>query len=443
MDPTQTIAGTTAEQVADSVEHAVETGQLRGGQQLPPIRTLAATLDLADGTVARAYARLRDRGVVVTQGRRGTRVRERSIVTPRQHLGLAIPADAIDLSRGNPDPALLPDLASHLAAAASAAGLYGEDPMPHVHAGLAEVVRTRAATTGIPTDHLTIVSGALDGIERALAVHLRPGDAVAIEDPGWPNLMDLVAALGLRPVPMALDEQGPTVDAVVGVRDRVDAIVVTSRAQNPTGAALTPRRRDQVAVALEGWDGLVIEDDHGGEASGVPLSPLAGHGAHWVIVQSLSKSWGPDLRVAAMFGDATTVDHVAGRLRLGPGWVSRLLQHTAWSLLVDPDAGATVADAARELTRRRSLLREALERHGIAARGHSGLNVWIPVADETVVVAGLLGRGWGVAPGARYRLDSAPGIRVTAAAVTDAAMATSFAADLATVVAEPGGAPVV
>ncbi len=440
MDPIQTIRGATAEQVADSVEHGVESGALHGGQQLPPIRTLATSLDLADGTVARAYARLRDRGVVVTDGRRGTRIRARSVVTPRQHLGLAVPAGATDLSRGNPDPALLPELGPHLATAAAAAGLYGEDPMPHVHPGLADVLRTRAAASRIPTDHLTIVSGALDGIERALAVHLRPGDAVAIEDPGWPNLMDLVAAMGLRPVPMAVDDQGPTVAAIVDVRARVDAVVVTSRAQNPTGAAMSHERRDQVAEALDGWGGLVVEDDHGGEASGVDLAPLAGVGAHWMIVQSLSKSWGPDLRVAAMFGDRTTVDHVAGRLRLGPGWVSRLLQHTAWSLLTDPAATATVGRAAVELSRRRSLVRDALRRAGVAARGHSGLNLWIPVADETIVVAGLLARGWGVAPGARYRLDSPPGIRVTAAAVTEEAAATAFAADLATVVAAPGSA---
>jgi DNA-binding transcriptional MocR family regulator len=436
------MSGTTASAVAASIEHAVGVGDLLPGTRLPSIRALADHLDVANGTVARAYARLRDRGIVVTDGRRGTRVRRRSPATPRQHLGLDVPAGAIDLSRGNPDPALLPDLRPHLAAAATAAGLYGEDPMPHVHPGLADALTARAAADGLPLSALAgpaIVSGALDGIERALAVHLRPGDAVAVEDPGWPNLLDLVAALGLRPVPMPVDGDGPTAVGLADVLDRVEAVVVTSRAHNPTGAALSPRRRDHLRGVLADWDGLVVEDDHGGEASGVPLAALAGVGAHWVIVQSLSKSWGPDLRVAAVFGDPATVQRVAGRLRLGPGWVSRILQHTAWALLTDDEARATVAAAAAELARRRDALVDALADHGIAARGRSGLNVWVPVADETVVVAGLLVRGWGVAPGARYRLDSPPGIRVTAAAMVDVDMARRFAADLAAVASTPAG----
>ena len=52
---------------------------------------------------------------------------------------------------------------------------------------------------------------------------------------------------------------------------------------------------------------------------------------------------------------------------------------------------------------------------GIEARGTTGINVWIPVPEEAVVVSGLLAAGWAVAPGAWFRVDSAPGIRITIA----------------------------
>lgn len=434
MKPIQSIHGSTAAQVARSIEDAVATGRLHPGTDLPSIRSLADDLAVANGTVARAYRDLRDRGIVTTDGRRGTRVRARSVLSPRQAIGLSIPAGVADLSAGNPDPSLLPDLTDHLAGAHVAAGLYGEDPAPHLHAGLREVLVARAAAAGVPTDDLALTSGALDGVERVLAVHLRPGDVVAVEDPGWPNLLDLVAALGLRAVPLAVDAEGPTVTAMVEARERADAVVVTSRAQNPTGAAVSAVRRDHLAQVLDGWDGLVVEDDHGGEASDVALSSLAGVTDRWALVQSLSKTWGPDLRVAALFGDASTVAHVAGRFRLGPGWVSRVLQHAAWSVLTDDVARSTVADAATALRARREHLVAALGTVGITIRASSGLNVWVPVPDEGAVMAGLLARGWGVAPGARYRQAAGPGIRVTAAALVDPADATAFADDLAAVV---------
>jgi GntR family transcriptional regulator len=62
------------EQVVARVQEAIATGALSPGDRLPPVRQLADSLDIAPGTVARAYAELESRGVVVTDGARGTRV---------------------------------------------------------------------------------------------------------------------------------------------------------------------------------------------------------------------------------------------------------------------------------------------------------------------------------------------------------------------------------
>lgn len=66
------------EQIVDGVQEAVATGRVRPGDRLPSVRRLADRLDVAPGTVARAYAELERRSVVVTDGARGTRVAERS-----------------------------------------------------------------------------------------------------------------------------------------------------------------------------------------------------------------------------------------------------------------------------------------------------------------------------------------------------------------------------
>jgi DNA-binding transcriptional regulator YhcF (GntR family) len=65
------------EQIVAQVQEAVATGRLRPGDRLAPVRHVADQLDIAPGTVARAYSELERRGIVVTDGARGTRVAER------------------------------------------------------------------------------------------------------------------------------------------------------------------------------------------------------------------------------------------------------------------------------------------------------------------------------------------------------------------------------
>src|SRR6266496_2998982 len=61
------------EQIVAQIQEAVATGTLRPGNRLPPVRQLADQLEIAPGTVARAYSELERRGIVVTDGARGKR----------------------------------------------------------------------------------------------------------------------------------------------------------------------------------------------------------------------------------------------------------------------------------------------------------------------------------------------------------------------------------
>jgi DNA-binding transcriptional regulator YhcF (GntR family) len=70
------------EQIVAQLQEAVATGRLESGDRLPTVRRLAEELDIAPGTVARAYSELERLGVVVTEGARGTRVAAR----PKQPL---------------------------------------------------------------------------------------------------------------------------------------------------------------------------------------------------------------------------------------------------------------------------------------------------------------------------------------------------------------------
>jgi DNA-binding transcriptional MocR family regulator len=408
------IAGTGAESIASDVEAAVSTGALAPGADLPPIRELATRLGVNANTVAAAYRLLRERGAVETAGRRGTRVRDRPATTPRSLRGVAVPPGVRDLSTGNPDPDLLP--IAHVSLRPGRPVLYGE---PAVSTELAEYAESALTDDGVPGEHIAVTAGALDGIERVLAAHLRPGDRVAIEDPGWANLLDLLAALGFSAEPIRVDDDGPvTADVARALRRGVRALVVTTRAQNPTGAAVSAARSKELrALLVEHDDVLLIEDDHCAGIAGAPLHALAGATRHWAFVRSTAKAYGPDLRLALLAGDRRTVERVHGRLRLGPGWISHLLQDLAVGLWRDTAAAGLVHRAETVYAHNRERLQTALADRGVASSARSGLNVWIPVPDETVAITRLLSAGWAAAPGTRFRIATPPGIRITVSGI--------------------------
>jgi DNA-binding transcriptional MocR family regulator len=432
------ITGRRAADIAADVERAVGAGALAPGAALPPLRDLAAELGVNPNTVAAAYRLLRDRGVIETAGRRGSRVRARPATTARDAVLAPLPPGTRDLSQGNPDPALLPPLAGALAFAAARhrerPGLYGQDPVtPELRAA----ARAAFDADGVPDGPVAVVSGSLDGIERALTARLRPGDAVAVEDPGWGSLLDTVPALGLRPVPIGVDDDGPLPGDVRRALDGgVRALVTTTRGQNPTGAVVSAARAAGLRALLAAHpDVLVIDDDHLHGLTEQPPHGLAGATGAWLVIRSTAKSHGPDLRLAVLTGDPETVDRIAGRHRLGPGWTSHLLQDAVLHLW--RTGAVDVAAVSAAYAARRDALLTALAGHGVRAHGRTGMNVWVPVPDETAAVTALARAGWAVAPGARFRLASPPGVRVTVSRLAPAE-APGLAAAIAAALRPPG-----
>jgi len=411
----KSITGSSAVEIARSVERAVREGRVAPGGRLPTVRALARALGVSPTTVAAAYRSLRGRGVLLAAGRRGTRVAGAPPL--RTRIGAPLPRGVRDLASGNPDGALLPDLGPALRRIDARHHLYGApNPIPEL---LRRIARELAAD-GIPAGPLVVVSGALDGIERVLEAHLRPGDRIAVEDPGFTSVLDLCAARGLETVPVHLDDEGPLPESLAAaLAAGAEAFVLTPRAQNPTGAALSaPRARSLRAVLRAHPRALVIEDDHAGAVAGAPARTLCDAGRErWAVVRSVAKAFGPDLRVAFLRGDAATLARVEGRQQMGLRWVSFLLQRVTLALATDAAARRAVRRAARAYAERREALLRALRARGVEAQGRSGLNVWIPVPEEGAVAQRLLARGFAVAAGERFRIRSAPAIRITTASL--------------------------
>jgi DNA-binding transcriptional MocR family regulator len=417
--------GSTAREISASVEAGVRCGQLRPGDRLPSVRELASQLGVSPATVGAAYGELRRRGITAGAGRAGTRIRGAPPVSSRVYL--SAPAGTRDLITGGPDPDLLPTLPAR--PAMRPARMYAQAP---VAPRLARLAAEQLAADGIDAGSLVVTGGALDGIERALATWLTPSDRVLVEDPGHAVTFDLVAAMGYTAVPVPVDDLGIVpAGLAAALAGGAGAVIVTPRAQAATGAAWDAGRTAEIGAVLRRYPSLgVIEDDHAGPVSGVPACSVSATRERWVTIRSVSKSLGPDLRLAVLAGDEATVARVAGRQALGTGWVSYQLQELVADLWSDPSAVRALRRAAEVYAARGAALRSALRGHGIAASGRSGFTCWVPVPDEDGVASYLASAGWAVAPGQRFRIAAPPGVRISFATL-DRADAASFAAGFA------------
>jgi DNA-binding transcriptional MocR family regulator len=392
-DTQPAIHGSSAAEIADSVRALVERGMLAPGQSLPPVRTLAESLEVNRNTVAAAYRLLAQAGAVVTRGRGGTLVAE---TAPVAQEGFAAGTVLRDVGTGNPDPDRIPDAVPALTRVARRPVLYGE---PVIDPDLETWARDWVSADLAPsTVRLTITSGAVDAVERLLAQALTRDDAVALEDPCFLASIHTVRLGGYRAVPVPVDAEGMTVDGLrAALAAGVRAIVCTPRAQNPTGASLSARRAAQLRAVLENHPYvLIIEDDHFSLLSPQPYHSIIG-GAHrrWALVRSVSKFLGPDMCLAIAASDPETADRLALRLSPGTTWVSHLLQRLAIALLSDETVQSDIRATGRHYSERNRVFAERAREHGFAIESGDGLNLWVPLGVSARSVAEqLMRRGW-------------------------------------------------
>lgn len=397
---------TTPRGIAGVIARLVNAGELDAGSRLPTVRELAGALGVSPATVSQAWQALARAGLIESRGRAGSFVRGAASarLAPRMR-GMAAPNDPVrlDLSRGTPDPLLLPALGPALSRVSARAetGSYQDEP---VIPGLARVL---AASWPSGAESIVVVDGALDAISRTLDQVVRFGDRVVVEHPGFPPFLDLLDALGAEAVPVGLDEHGMRPDALAAaLARRPVALLLQPRAQNPTGASMTVERAEELARVIRSSDDgdvVVIEDDHSGLISTEGDVTLGTWLPDRVVhVRSFSKSHGPDLRIAALGGPRALIDRVMARRMLGPGWTSRMLQTILLDLLTDGASIDAVAEARRRYYTRQRALGDALRSRGVAVAPADGINMWVPVLSERSALVQLAAAGIRVAAGSPF-----------------------------------------
>lgn len=426
------MAEKTASDIFERIRREAHAGQLAAGQTLPSVREMADQLGVNRNTVAAAYRKLVAAGIAETLGRNGTVIRPAARLGEQE--GLQPGSALADLASGNPDPAWLPDPLQALAASGYRPALYGQ---PVLDPALERLARQWFGADLREGDGLVLAHGAVDAIERLLAAYLVSGDKVAVEDPCFLGSLNILHSTGLAAVPVAMDAHGMRPQALeAALANGAQAVLCTPRAQNPTGCGLSEQRaRELRRVLARHPHVLVIEDDHFALLAETPYFSIAPAATtRRALVRSVSKGFGPDLRLAFIATDAGTAARLGMRLAPGTTWVSHLLQAAVRGLLGSDAATARLHAAKTAYAMRRKALIDALGAVGIAARQPcDGFNVWIPLPEDRDVhrTAQSLARcGWAVRTGDAFAIaPAAPALRVTVSTL-EPGDAARFAAQL-------------
>jgi len=348
--------------LADAIERDIASGNLVPGEKLPTHRDLADELDMNVSTITRGYREAEKRGLVAGTVGRGTFVASDAAtctslvsfeptIPGTLELGLVSPLHRMDpdLSEGfkriarrkNPtsfmrytDPRGLPE---HRKAGANWAKRYGMEVEP---------------------ENIIVCAGAQHALTCCLSGLLQPGDRIATDALTYPGIKTLAAMLGLRLVPIDMDEDGmiPANLDTACRRDEIKALYLMPGVHNPTTATLSEGRRTEIARLADRHDLLIIEDDaydltYAGNCT--PVSARAPHRS--VYIAGMSKSLAAGLRIAFLVTPKQLLKPLAQAV-LNTIWMAPSLNAEIAAMWINDGTADEVVERKRKAAARRYMV---------------------------------------------------------------------------------------
>jgi GntR family transcriptional regulator / MocR family aminotransferase len=384
----------------EMVVAAVNKAWLTPGTPLPSSRELAEKLGVARNTVLLAYQHLVDEGVLESRERSGYFVRadgrgnriepnypptsgvappvwerwlairpaaERNLVKPRDWLTYPYP-----FLYGQFDPNLFPtnDWRECVRQALSVLEIRGwaSDLVARDDPELVEQIRTRLLPRrGIwaTADEIMVTLGAQQAIYLLAELMLRPGMAVGVEDPGYPDARNIFALKGADLHALQIDDRGVIPEAVP---EPCRMLFVTPMRQCPTGAILSLERRHELVALAADRDLLIVEDDYEsnfGFFMEVPPPTLRSLdcSGRVLYVGSLSKTLAPGLRLGYVVAPPVVMRELRALRRLMLRYVPGNNQRAVALFLALGHHEKLLRRFALAITDREMAMREALARH--------------------------------------------------------------------------------
>ena len=418
------VAGPKYLAIAHAMMLDIKAGRLTAGGRLPPQRVLADALDIDLTTVTRAYGEAQRLGLIESDGRRGSFVREQRVETPKyararlDDAGMNAPPEQAGslLSREyrRTAEALLGDHESLSLSYPPRGG------MPATREAGAQLLQKR----GIPCldDTVLVTAGGQHALHAIFSAELRAGDVLAVAGNVYPGVLALARRFDTRLVAIGSDSEGIDPDALDALCRTAElrGVYVVPTNDNPTTATMSVGRRKAIAAVARRHGLIVIEDDAYGLLPKDPLPPIASFAPEqsWHIA-STSKILSPGLRVAWLCAPG-----VADAWRLAADVHDTAIMAPPLNAAIvarwvgDGLFERLVAEIRSEAAARQLLVRKWLHEGSFQAH-ETGYHLWVPLPADingAAVMEALRPHGLSVVGGEAFAVDrsaAAPALRIS------------------------------
>ncbi|MEH7075843.1 PLP-dependent aminotransferase family protein [Neobacillus drentensis] len=424
-------------QIADYIEQAISTG-IYTSQMLPSERTLAEELQVNRSTVIAAYEELQSLGIVERKKGSGTRVStdiwglehrripnwsrylERGSFLPNLPLVQRIrketqEPDMINMASGELSPSLFPnEQFRKILAEKPFTGYLGYDD-PQGNEELRVTISNHVhelKNINIPASSILITSGAQQALHLIVQCLLKPGDAVAIEDPSYCFSLPIFHSAGLKIFRLPVDSQGVNPDNLIQLhkKHRIRMVFLNPDYQNPTGAVLSMERRIQILNISADFGIPIIEDDPYSLTSfdGVvnPTLKSMDDNGNVLYISSLSKIIASGLRIGWVIGPSKVIQRLADAKQQVDFGHSVFPQWVANQFLRSESFEPHIHFLRNELRQRRDLtvqsINELLDEKISYSAPNGGIHLWCQLngpIDEQKLLEESIRKGIAFVPG--------------------------------------------
>ena len=435
-------SGTLQARIQQMVAQGILAGRIRAGERLPSSRRMAQHLGVSRITVTLAYTELVADDYLISRGRSGYFVSENApeppafAVEPQRNdtvdwsraiaqrftpsLGMEKPTDwanyRYSFIYGQADETLF-DSANWRLCALKALGKrdfssmtadYFDGDDPKLVEFIARQTLPRRGILANPNEIL-ITMGAQNALWLTAQVLLNARRLVAVEDPCYPALRNILDQSRCQLQSVPIDAEGLPPDALpIGT----DVVFTTPSHHCPTAVTMPLSRRKALLEKAERDNFLVVEDDYEFEMSFQnPPSPSLkslDRNGRVIYVGSFSKSLFPGLRLGYLVGPAPFIKEAralrASVLRHPPGHIQRTVSY----FLSLGHYDALMRRTSRAYQDRRNVMDAALRAEELMADGlgtYGGSSIWLRApdgVDTTQLAIALRKSGVLIEPGAPF-----------------------------------------